>query len=67
MTVITNVPYWVVALRVGGVLSQVIAASGDLFLKLSLTPEYKFTNDGLSLTPTSQSFHLTFLFSVGKH
>jgi len=49
MTASTNVPYWVVALRVGCVLSQVIAASGDLSLKLSLTPEYKFTNNGLSL------------------
>ena len=48
MTASTNVPYWVVALRVGCVLSQVIAASGDLSLKLSLTPEYKFTNNGLS-------------------
>jgi len=37
-------------LRVGGVLSQVIAASGDLSLKLSLTPEYKLTNNDLSLT-----------------
>jgi len=26
----TNVPYWVVVLRVGCVLSQVTAASGDL-------------------------------------
>jgi len=34
----TNVPYWTVVLRVGCVLSQVIAASGDLSLKLSLTP-----------------------------
>jgi len=34
MTVITNVPYWVVALRVGCVLSQVIAASGDLSLEV---------------------------------
>ena len=50
MTVSTIVPYWTVALRVGCVLSQVIAASGDLSLKLSLTPEYKFTNNGLSLT-----------------
>jgi len=33
----TNVQYWVVASRVGCVLSQVIAASGDLPLKLSLT------------------------------
>jgi len=30
--------YRTVVLRVGGVLSQVIAASGDLPLKLSLTP-----------------------------
>jgi len=47
MTASTNVPYWIVALRVGCVLSQVIAASGDLSLKLSLTPEHKFTNNGL--------------------
>jgi len=49
MTASTNVPYRVVALRVGCVFSQVIAASGDLSWKLSLTPEYKFTNNGLSL------------------
>jgi len=34
----TNVPYWTVVLRVGCVLSQVIAGSGDLPLKLNLTP-----------------------------
>jgi len=50
MTASTNVPYWVVALRIGCVLSQVIAASGDLSLKLSLTHKNKFTNNGLSLT-----------------
>ena len=60
MTASTNVPYWVVALRVGCVLSQVIAASGDLSLKLSLTPEYKFTNNGLSLTSPSSQSHLKF-------
>ena len=41
MTASTNVPYWVVALRVGCVLSQVIVASGDLPLKLSLTANIK--------------------------
>jgi len=50
MTASTNEPYWVVASRVGSVFSQVMAASGDFSLKLSLTPEYKFTNNGLSLT-----------------
>jgi len=40
----TNVPYWVVASRVGCVLSQIIAASGDLPLKMSFTPEHSFTN-----------------------
>jgi len=50
MTASTNVLYWIVALRVGCVLSQVIATSGDLSLMLSLTPEYKFTNNGLSIT-----------------
>ena len=55
MTASTNVPYWIVALRVGCVLSQVIAASGDLSLKLSRTPEYKFTNNGLSLTTMNTS------------
>jgi len=53
MTASTNVPYWVVALRVGCVLSQVIAASGDISLNLSLKPEYKFTNNGLSLPSLS--------------
>jgi len=32
----TNVPYWVVALRVGCVLSQVIAASRDLPFEVEL-------------------------------
>jgi len=50
MTASTNVPYWAVASRVGCVLSQVIAASGDLPLTMSLTPEHNFTNNGLSLT-----------------
>jgi len=54
MTANTNVPYWVVASRVGCVLSQVIAASRDLPLKLSFTPNIVvhlpyFTNNGLSL------------------
>jgi len=51
MTASTNVPYWAVAPRVRCVLSQVIAASGDLPLTLSLTPEYNFTNNRLSITP----------------
>jgi len=41
----TNVPYWDVASRVGRVLSQVIAASGDLpFLELSFTLNIIVTN-----------------------
>jgi len=38
MTASTIVPYWVVASRVGCVLSKVMAAGGDLPLKLSFTP-----------------------------
>jgi len=49
MTANTNVSHWAVASRVGCVLSQVIAASGDFPLKLSITPEHNFTNNGLSL------------------
>ena len=55
MTASTNVSHWVVALRVGCVLSQVIAARGDLSLKFSFSPEYKFTNSGLLLPGSNKS------------
>jgi len=45
MTATTNAPYWVVASRMRGVLSQVIAASQRLILlKLNYTPNIIVTN-----------------------
>jgi len=45
MTASTNAPYWVVASRIRGVLSQVIAASQRLILlKLNYTPNIIVTN-----------------------